>query len=1003
MALTTTDILGLPVLVSSTGTDIYIPVSSVLAQTSYRISARALMATSLPSVDVLSPSTAFTMPVVSTTDGLAYSVTVSEFLTALHGLPGGGTTGQLLSKTSNADYAVNWVNAGTVFSVGLSMPAIFSVGNSPITTSGTINVTLATEVANTVWAGPTIGVDATPTFRSLVVADLPTVTVAHGGTGLTSLTAHDLIVGAGTSAATLLAPSATSGIPLVSQGASADPAYSTAVVAGGGTGLTSATAYAVLCGGTSSTGAFQSVASVGTSGQALLSNGASLLPTFQSITAAGLTVGTSTIASGTTTRILYDNAGVLGEYTTVPLAVGGTNAALTASNGGIFYSTGSAGAILSGTATANQILMSGSSTTPAWSTATYPATAAVGTILNASGANVLAATTTPTLGASGTLGTLSFGNASSGTITLSPVAGALGSVTLSLPAVSDTLAGKALANGGTNAALTADNGGIVYSTAAALAILAHTTTANQPLLSGASTTPSWAIVSYPTLVNSGAIPYFSSTTAMQSSALLTQFGPVYGGGAGNPPVSMAAATDGQLIVGQTSAAPLWKTASGDLTVAASGAFTIAANAVTLAKLATQATNTVLANITAGTAVPTAATLTSIIDTISGANVQGSILFRGSSAWQALAPSSSGRVLTTNGAALDPSWTAAPGSGTVTNVASGSGLVGGPITTSGTLTLQQLVPGGRLTLTSATPVMTADTAAAQNIYYAPYNHCFCPVFNGTNMQLYQFTSGATDATGLTLALAASANWVSGSVYDLFYAYVTGVFYFGTGPAWTSTTSRGAGTALQMYDGVLTNNISMTLRYGAASTITVPANQGTYLGSFYCGGAAAGNGTCDMTFKPAAASGGNNGFMSLWNAYNRVPMQSLCRDSTASWSSSATVSYVPWNSTVSSGTSNRITVLDGLAQSTVTTSVGAIAQSASGSVWSTGINQDSTSATPNLVLGGSGNATNSSGSPTENFSPALGLHYYQAMMKGNVSGQYFTFNGSPFSGIVVRLDM
>jgi hypothetical protein len=53
------------------------------------------------------------------------------------------------------------------------------------------------------------------------------------------------------------------------------------LVAGGGTGLSSATAYAVLCGGTTSTGAFQSVSSVGTSGQVLTSNGAGALPTFQ--------------------------------------------------------------------------------------------------------------------------------------------------------------------------------------------------------------------------------------------------------------------------------------------------------------------------------------------------------------------------------------------------------------------------------------------------------------------------------------------------------------------------------------------------------------------------------------------------------------------------------------------------------------------------------------------------------------------------------------------------
>lgn len=52
-------------------------------------------------------------------------------------------------------------------------------------------------------------------------------------------------------------------------------------VADGGTGRSSHTAYAVLCGGTTTTAAQQSIASVGTSGQVLTSNGASALPTFQ--------------------------------------------------------------------------------------------------------------------------------------------------------------------------------------------------------------------------------------------------------------------------------------------------------------------------------------------------------------------------------------------------------------------------------------------------------------------------------------------------------------------------------------------------------------------------------------------------------------------------------------------------------------------------------------------------------------------------------------------------
>jgi hypothetical protein len=52
------------------------------------------------------------------------------------------------------------------------------------------------------------------------------------------------------------------------------------------------------------------------------------------------------------------------------------------------------------------------------------------------------------------VGTIDFKNATSGTITLSPVTGALGSVTLSLPAATDTLVGKATTDTLTNKTLT---------------------------------------------------------------------------------------------------------------------------------------------------------------------------------------------------------------------------------------------------------------------------------------------------------------------------------------------------------------------------------------------------------------------------------------------------------------------------------------------------------------------------------------------------------------------
>lgn len=54
-------------------------------------------------------------------------------------------------------------------------------------------------------------------------------------------------------------------------------------VAEGGTGNSSLTAYSVICGGTTSTGSLQPVSGVGSSTQVLTSNGASALPTWQTL------------------------------------------------------------------------------------------------------------------------------------------------------------------------------------------------------------------------------------------------------------------------------------------------------------------------------------------------------------------------------------------------------------------------------------------------------------------------------------------------------------------------------------------------------------------------------------------------------------------------------------------------------------------------------------------------------------------------------------------------
>src|SRR5216683_2856026 len=69
---------------------------------------------------------------------------------------------------------------GTVTSVAMTVPAGFAIGGSPITTAGTLALSLSTETANFLWAGPTTGAASAPTFRALVNADLPLTGVVAG-------------------------------------------------------------------------------------------------------------------------------------------------------------------------------------------------------------------------------------------------------------------------------------------------------------------------------------------------------------------------------------------------------------------------------------------------------------------------------------------------------------------------------------------------------------------------------------------------------------------------------------------------------------------------------------------------------------------------------------------------------------------------------------------------------------------------------------------------------
>lgn len=271
---------------------------------------------------------------IDNSDGDAYALAISNALgttNAFHittagaptfpisplDVPSGGTT-----KVSFTAYSV--ICGGTtstgalqnVSGVGTAGQILTSngAGALPSWQAGGGTGTLSTLTGNT-------GGAISPTGGNINTLGTGSITIAGAGstltTQLTGLTNHNVLVGAGTATISNVAPSATSGVPLVSQGAAADPAFGTAVVAGGGTGLTSLVAYAVMAGGTTSTGNVQQVSGLGNSGQVLTSNGAGALPTWQAnanlnITTVAITVFTNSGSYAKAANLQYAIVEVVG-------------------------------------------------------------------------------------------------------------------------------------------------------------------------------------------------------------------------------------------------------------------------------------------------------------------------------------------------------------------------------------------------------------------------------------------------------------------------------------------------------------------------------------------------------------------------------------------------------------------------------------------------------------------------------------------------------------------
>lgn len=232
-----------------------------------------------------------------------------------------------------------------------------------------------------------------------------------------------------------------------------------------------------------------------------------------------------------------DSSGTLA-YTS--LLGGGTNASLTASNGGIVYSTASSMAILNGTATANLPVLSGSSSDPSWGA--FPLV--LGGALTSAAAHTMSGAFASTFTFTG-ITNVTFPN--SGTLattagTVSSVSGTANRITSTggttpIIDISASYVGQSsittlgtistgtwhgslipLQFGGTNANLTANNGGVVSSTGSALSIVSGTVTAGQMFQSGASVPGSWTTNTWPSTSPANNLLYATSANTIGNLA-----------------------------------------------------------------------------------------------------------------------------------------------------------------------------------------------------------------------------------------------------------------------------------------------------------------------------------------------------------------------------------------------------------------------------------------------------------------------------------------------------
>lgn len=181
-------------------------------------------------------------------------------------------------------------------------------------------------------------------------------------------------------------------------------------------------------------------------------------------------------------------------------------------------------------------------------------------------------------------------------------------------------------------------------------------------------------------------------------------------------------------------------------------------------------------------------------------------------------------------------------------------------------------GGYMSTSNGTPILAGDVAAATSIFWQPFKSNVVPLKQAGGL-IYMRTLSV-----LELQLN-NPNHVANTLYDVFVDDETGTQRISTGPAWTNsgagTSARGSGagtTEIAFSDGAWRNVVSMTARNGA-STYTVAAGLGLYVGTILID-ASAGAISLHRTW-------GSSRRWPIWNYWNRQPLYLKAGDSTASW--------------------------------------------------------------------------------------------------------------------------